>query len=137
MGSLVNWGTVLKAIGVVATLRTCYRWLDGASLWLLPVLPMTRYWRENRPGQSWALITGASAGIGLSCGHELAARGFNVVLLGHKPDELAEAKAAIEDASPAVEVRILELDVITASAEEIDAALDSISHLPLTVLVNV
>jgi len=136
MDSAVGWCRALEAIGAIAVLYTCYKCIDAVSLWLLPTLPMTRY--SRRPGgQAWALVTGASAGIGFGCAQELAARGFNVVILGHKAGELAEAKRIIEAEYPAAEVRVLLLNVITATTAEIEAALETISDLQLTVLVNV
>jgi len=133
----ITWRAGLEAVGAATILYVCYKWADAAALWLLPKIPMTHYQRSSSGRRSWALVTGASAGIGRGFAHELAARGFNVVILGHVPDELAEAKAAIEAESPAVEVRVIVLDVVTATASEIGTALDSVSSLQLTVLVNV
>jgi 17beta-estradiol 17-dehydrogenase / very-long-chain 3-oxoacyl-CoA reductase len=82
------------------------------------------------------LVTGASAGIGLGVAHELAKRGFNVIIVGHKSSELEEAKEAIQAESPDAEVMILIVDAVTATAEEVDAALDRITDLMLTVVVN-
>ncbi|KAM5343932.1 hypothetical protein ACJ41O_012469 [Fusarium nematophilum] len=126
---------LLQSLGAVALGITGYRCLAAASVWLLPALPLSRY---QRPGQlrSWALVTGASAGIGYSCAQELAARGFNVVLHGHKPAELDQAKDAIESESPDAQVQVLVLDAVKASADDIAEAIKSISHLPITVLVN-
>lgn len=45
--------------------------------------------------KAWALVTGASAGIGRGIATELALLGFGVVLLGHRADELSEAADAI------------------------------------------
>ncbi|KAK3377480.1 hypothetical protein B0H63DRAFT_219439 [Podospora didyma] len=129
--------TILKLVGAATLAVLSYKFIDAASLWLLPPISLSRYQQRSSAGKptSWALITGASAGIGLGCAVELALRGFSVILLGHKPSELEEAKASIL-AEASVEVKLLVLDATRASASEIDAALDSISHLPLGVLVN-
>lgn len=42
--------------------------------------------------ESWALVTGASAGIGFAYAQELVSRGFAVILLGHNSDELQQAE---------------------------------------------
>jgi NAD(P)-dependent dehydrogenase (short-subunit alcohol dehydrogenase family) len=42
-----------------------------------------------------AVVTGGSSGIGLEVGHQLAARGYDVVLTARRPAPLREAAAAI------------------------------------------
>ena len=135
MTSNTTLASALQVVGVATTLYAGFKCINGSLLWLLPKLPLTRY--QSPKDRSWALVTGASAGIGFGFAQELAARGFNVVILGHKPDELAAAQATINAESPAVEVQILELNVVTATAVEIETALESISQLRLTILVNV
>lgn len=129
-------GLVLQSFGALVLFYIGYKLFTFASVYLLPPLSLSKYQKSGTQSRSWALITGASAGIGLGCAHELALRGFNVVLLGHKPDELDEAKAAIKSESPNAEVQNIVLDVIKASTAEIEAAIQSISHLPLTILIN-
>ncbi|KAI0830424.1 NAD(P)-binding protein [Hypoxylon sp. FL0890] len=124
---------VLQYIGAAFLTYEAYKLLDYASFYLLPPASLARY-RANKG--AWALITGASAGIGLGTAQELAARGFNVVLLGHLPAELDDAAALIKAESRDAEVRIIVLDAITATPHEIDAAFESISTLPITVLIN-
>jgi 17beta-estradiol 17-dehydrogenase / very-long-chain 3-oxoacyl-CoA reductase len=124
----------LQGVGLAYLCFSCFRILDFWALWLLPKVSLSRYQREGR--RSWALVTGASAGIGLGCAQELAARGFNVVLLGHKSDELREAQDLIVAESPDAQVRVLVLDAITASTADLERAIDSISDLNVTILVN-
>ncbi|KAK0728864.1 hypothetical protein B0T26DRAFT_699533 [Lasiosphaeria miniovina] len=128
----------LRLVGAATLATLGYKALDAASLWLLPAVSLSRYQHRDANGRpcSWALVTGASAGIGLGCALELACRGFNVIILGHKPSELAEAEAAILAEAPSVEVRVVVLDAVRATAADIDAALDSVADLGLAVLVN-
>ena len=44
--------------------------------------------REVQDSRSWALVTGASDGLGLAYCHELAARGFNIILLSRNQEKL-------------------------------------------------
>jgi len=41
-------------------------------------------------------VTGASDGLGLAYCHELAARGFNIILLSRNPDKLKKAADSIK-----------------------------------------
>ncbi|KAI2632510.1 NAD(P)-binding protein [Hypomontagnella submonticulosa] len=124
----------LQYIGAAFLTYEAYKLLDYASFYLLPPASLARY--RAKQNDAWALITGASAGIGLGTAQELAVRGFNVVLLGHLPAELEAAAALIKSESRAAEVRIVVLDAITATPHEIEAAFESISDLPITILVN-
>ena len=128
----VKFTTVLQGIGVWTLLYTTYGLIHFAALWLLPKQSLNRYQRRER---AWALITGASAGIGFGCTQELAVRGFNVILLGHKKDELEEAKQQIQ-AEADVEVMVLVLDVIKATSANIEKTAQHVSELPITILIN-
>ncbi|KAI1337677.1 NAD(P)-binding protein [Xylariaceae sp. FL0016] len=123
----------LQYIGAATLAYAAYKLFDHVTFYLLPASSLSRY-RRNPP--SWAVVTGASAGIGLGAAHELAARGFHLVLLGHLPGELDEAAEAIRAESPAVEVRIVVLDAVTATSDAIEEALAFASTLPVTILVN-
>jgi len=59
----------------------------------------------------WALVLGASHGIGNAFAHELAARGVSVVMAARPDDGLEAAAEAVRDAH-AVEVRAVEVDLI-------------------------
>ncbi|KAK1992587.1 NAD(P)-binding protein [Colletotrichum falcatum] len=134
----------LKTIGLVWVLYSAYRLYDALALWLLPAAPLTRYQRRGA-FESWAVVTGAgSAGFGLGCAQELALRGFNVVLVGRDVDELEDARALVEsecrrlrrrDGSD-VAVRLVVLDAAAASARQVQAAVDGLADLDVTVLVN-
>lgn len=131
----------LQGVGALFLVHQLYYYLDAATLWLLPSLPLTRYQRDTKAAsgstRSWALVTGASAGIGLGLAHELARRGFNIVLHGYLADELEAARRAIQHDSPDAEVQVVVLDAIAASGADIDAALDGVQHLhDVTVVVN-
>lgn len=58
----------------------------------------------------WALITGASAGIGAEFALRLAERGINVVLVARRRDRLEELASTIEDMYR-VEARVAPLDL--------------------------
>jgi short-subunit dehydrogenase len=57
----------------------------------------------------WAFIAGGSEGLGASFAEQLADQGFNLILVGRKPEPLEEVAERVRNAS--VEVRALSLDL--------------------------
>jgi short-subunit dehydrogenase len=75
----------------------------------------------------WAVVAGASEGIGASFSRKLAARGFNLVLLARRADPLEELAQALRSAH-GVEVRPHSLDLasseVAARLHELTEGLD-------------
>lgn len=127
------FATALQYVGAAVLLHLSYKFLSFQSLWLLSTRTLAYY---RRDGGSWALVTGASAGIGRRCAEELGAHGFNVILLGHLSDELDIVRRQINKDSPDVEVRIFVLNVTQASNQDIERAFADVTSLPITILIN-
>jgi hypothetical protein len=64
-----------------------------------------------------ALITGGSSGMGLEFARQLAGRGYGLVLVSNRGEELAAAAAELRTAYP-VEVRTLERDLALPDAAD-------------------
>ncbi|MDP2264833.1 MAG: SDR family oxidoreductase [Hydrogenophaga sp.] len=61
----------------------------------------------------WALVGGASRGLGLGCAQALAAEGVNVVIVARRADVLDTAAAQIRQASPGAQVLPVAADITT------------------------
>jgi len=62
---------------------------------------LPKYLRQHANGDnSWALVTGATDGIGHALCHELSARGFNIVLHGRNEAKLTRVREEFETAHP-------------------------------------
>ena len=83
---------------------------------------------------SWAVVAGASEGTGAEFSLQLAAKGFNVILVARRQDKLDELAAQIR-AAHAVEVQTVALDLSTpgASAQLQQACADHDHDLGLVV----
>jgi uncharacterized protein len=81
----------------------------------------------------WALVTGASAGIGAEFARALARDGMNVVLTARREERLRELAAELEKAY-SVTTRIVSADL--ARPEEVERLASEVSELGISVLVN-
>jgi short-subunit dehydrogenase len=83
----------------------------------------------------WALVTGASSGIGLEFSRQLASRGFNLVMVSNQSDALAKYSKEIHLAA-GVEVGIIDMDLTDSDAtNHIVSALKELGITP-TLLIN-
>ena len=81
----------------------------------------------------WALVTGASAGIGTVFARRLAAQGLNVVLVARRADRLEKLAAELQ-AQHKVQTRVVPEDLERDDAAERVA--DRVRDLEIGVLVN-
>ncbi|OAP65132.1 hypothetical protein AYL99_01104 [Fonsecaea erecta] len=97
---------------------------------------LQRYHHGTDP---WALITGASDGIGLAFVNAFAQRGFNVVLHGRNGAKLDKIVAGLKTQYPSTSFRTLVLDAGTPATPETrfdETVLAAVQGLNLTVVVH-
>ena len=84
---------------------------------------------------TWAVITGATDGIGLEFSRQLAAKDYNLLLLSRNPSKLTKVKDEITGQYPNCEVRVLAVDFTrTDIYEDIERELKTLGNIH--VLVN-
>ncbi len=76
--AIVYLGALTVFIWLCKILQLFYRTFCGTSC------TTKRY-----GAKSWAVVTGATDGIGLAAARELAKRGFNIAILASRKDKLA------------------------------------------------
>jgi short-subunit dehydrogenase len=81
----------------------------------------------------WALVTGASAGIGLEFARALAREGMSIVLTARREDRLNALAAEIKE-KYRVNTRVVAVDL--AAADGADRLADAVADLPIAFLVN-
>lgn len=97
-----------------------------------PLFETPRPSLRERYGE-WAIVTGASAGIGKAFAHALAEEGLSVVLSARNKDRLKELASEVEKRH-AVATRVVAVDLSTnEGADELSRA---VSDLEVGVLVN-
>jgi short-subunit dehydrogenase/uncharacterized protein YndB with AHSA1/START domain len=82
----------------------------------------------------WAVVTGASSGLGRGLAAGLADRGMSLVLTGRNEARLEETAQQIRRAAPAVKIETVTADLSSRSG--VSALLDHVGDRPVEVLVN-
>jgi uncharacterized protein len=83
----------------------------------------------------WALVTGASAGIGVALGRELAAGGTNLILTARRLDRLQELAQRLA-ADHKVSVEVFPADLTHTSAPEQIFSFTRNKGVPVDLLIN-
>jgi short-subunit dehydrogenase len=116
----------------------------AASLYLLACLvqhlftflhpsSLPRYLHKGK--ESWALITGATDGIGFGFAQELCQRGFNVLLHGRNRQKLMRVEAQLKSDFPSSKIRTFIFDASQPTGS-IDELVRDFEDINLTILIN-
>jgi 17beta-estradiol 17-dehydrogenase / very-long-chain 3-oxoacyl-CoA reductase len=101
---------------------------------ILPGASLTRFGAKKG---SWAVVTGASDGIGLEFALQLAKAGFNIVLVARNNEKLFTVAAQIDaQYGSNVSTKICLIDLSKESAAAYDALAKECEDLDIGILVN-
>eukprot|EP00759_Apiculatamorpha_spiralis_P030509 PhF_6_TR32169/c0_g1_i3/m.47733/K10251/HSD17B12, KAR, IFA38; 17beta-estradiol 17-dehydrogenase / very-long-chain 3-oxoacyl-CoA reductase len=93
--------------------------------------------KYGRGGKApWAVVTGASDGIGKGFAIQLAKRGVNVCLVSRTKSKLDDVAAEIAKLNRSVETKTIAFDFSTATKGQYDALLKDLAGLDIGILVN-
>lgn len=84
----------------------------------------------------YALITGASSGLGAEFARQLAGRGYNLILAARRKDRLEALKEEIAQASKDTQVEVIVSDLSTSDGPEQLHETIKQMNLPVDVLIN-
>ncbi|KAF7350715.1 NAD(P)-binding protein [Mycena sanguinolenta] len=138
--------TVLTAFGALIVTYYAYNIFSFLYLFLFHRSTISRYLHppstsaasSTSEHRSWALITGASDGIGMGFAYELASKGFNIILHGRSPTKLAAVETALKAQYPQISTRLFVLDAYPCSVAAIDDYIRGLAEdgLSIRILVN-
>ena len=102
---------------------------------------MPRHDLSARYGGGWALVTGASDGIGKQYCFELAKSGFNIILMARNKDKTTAVAQEITEKYSSVQTKTIIYDFSNlstqGSAEELKALLErELDGIDVSILVN-
>lgn len=130
---------LLTLTGGTVSCYLLYKLFDFAYLHFLRPSSLPRYFHApgGRSARPWALVTGASDGIGKGFAQELCYRGFNVILHGRNEQKLNGVKAELEQEWPDRQVRIIVIDAHMVSNDiAIEGLAMALKDIYITVLIN-
>lgn len=118
---------IIFTVGIICLLWLLYRTIK----FIYPYIRCSDLRKYQKPG-AFAVVTGATDGIGKAIAVALAGKGFNIVLHGRNEAKLQAVKMGIERDHPQCKVVLLLHD----GSRESRVNVEEIEHLPVTVLVN-
>ncbi|OOF99649.1 hypothetical protein ASPCADRAFT_203414 [Aspergillus carbonarius ITEM 5010] len=102
------------------------------SLFVLPGKPL----RSFGPKGSWAVVTGASDGLGKEFALQLARAGFNILLVSRTASKLDTLSQEIKTKSPSVQTKTLAMDFARNDDSDYEKLKALVDELDVSVLVN-
>jgi 17beta-estradiol 17-dehydrogenase / very-long-chain 3-oxoacyl-CoA reductase len=117
-------------IGVVWTLKVV------SSLLKFLFVTFLRPGKNIKKLGSWAVVTGATDGIGLALAKEIAKKGVNVVLVSRSADKLKAAEKEIKEKSPDVQTKTISFDFSKGTAADYAKLGAELKSLEIGLLYN-
>ncbi|CAG7560670.1 unnamed protein product [Fusarium equiseti] len=129
--------SILYFIGLITFIIWLYKAFNFINIYFLQSSKFNRC-EQNRPNGAnpWALVTEVTSTVGLTFAHEIASRGFNVVLQGSNKDGLELVKSDYEKLHPICSFMTLVADSSTVEGVDFEAIHNQLEPLNLTVLIN-
>jgi 17beta-estradiol 17-dehydrogenase / very-long-chain 3-oxoacyl-CoA reductase len=125
--------TCFAVLGAFVLLRFAFR--VACFAWLHFIKPKSDLSKYGAKRGAWAIVTGATDGIGKGYVQALAKRGFNVVLVSRTADKL-RAVAEETEKECKVQTRVVPCDASDVSAANIERVRAAVNDLDVGVLVN-
>lgn len=125
----------LYSLAAIGALYLTSRTLSLLSILVAPLITGSKLNKYRKQG-SYAIVTGASDGIGKEFAIELANKGFNLVVLARTKSKLDSLASEVMQKNKECKVVVHPFDFAKATEQDWNSLQDVILQLPCTVLVN-
>lgn len=127
----------LMVVGAVVVGAASVRALRFFRLNFLPGHNLLKRYQSKSGQTPYAVVTGASSGLGFAFSEELARRGFNLVLCGLSDAEMKGVVARCKQLNPAIAIKAFGLDFASAAPHQVrDTFAEAVQGLEVTFLVD-
>lgn len=124
------WVLVLFSLGSLSILKCSLAALSWVYVsFLRPPKNLKKY-------GSWALVTGATDGIGKGFAFELARKGLNLILVGRNPDKLKDVSNSIQSKYGKTQIKSVVVDFTGDLSMGIQKIREAVEELDVGVLIN-
>jgi 17beta-estradiol 17-dehydrogenase / very-long-chain 3-oxoacyl-CoA reductase len=112
------------------------------DVYVLPGTPLSKYGASRSTATSssrfktWAVVTGATDGIGREFALQLARAGFNVLLASRSADKLDKVAIEIKAINPSIETKAVAIDFSLADKAQYATLEKAVGAMNVGVLVN-
>ena len=132
--SLGKFGTLFQVIGILVVARKIIKGLLGVyRAFLRKRRNLIKRYGKN----TWALVTGASDGIGQEFCRQLAKMGFNIVLVARTEKKLRDAEKELNTINPQISTRVVVADLSKANEEGFAENIhEQVKDLDISILIN-
>ena len=104
----------MALLGLMRVSSIAWHYAKGITTYCL----LPRKDLKARYGGGWALVTGASDGLGKGYCFELARNGFHIILLARNQAKLDKVAAEIREQYPGIKTEVVVFDFATLDKEE-------------------
>lgn len=130
------WSVILSVLGYLFLALIALRLLSSLCRIVVPYFLCRRRDLHARAGARWAVITGATDGIGKAYAFELAEQKFDIFLISRTASKLIHTKREIMEKYPGVEVSVCAFDFTAPTYDDYKPLLEELAEIEVGILVN-